>query len=79
MSLVTKPLNLNPAENLGVRKAVHKLGGQIKMAQLLGVSQQAISKWQTRGFVPAERVGEISEMTGVPARMLAAPKIRALL
>ena len=43
---------------------VEKIGSQKGVADLVGVSPQAITKW-INGRIPAERVLEIERLTGV--------------
>ena len=42
--------------------AAQRVGGFAKLAQMLGVSRQAVHKWQR---IPAERVREIERLTGI--------------
>lgn len=63
----------------GIFKAVKEAGSQTALAEAMGVSQQAISKWVRLGWVPTERAIEIEAMYGVPRRELVAPKLRDLL
>jgi DNA-binding transcriptional regulator YdaS (Cro superfamily) len=39
--------------------------GYAELARKLGVSPQAVSAWRQRGRVPAERVLQIEQLTGV--------------
>lgn len=45
-----------------VENACKAAGGQPSLAKLLGISEQAVSKWKRNG-VPAERVLEIERLT----------------
>ena len=63
----------------GIRQACYAAGSQAKLADLLGCSQQNVSSWLRRGYVPAERVVEIEQVTGVPRALLVSPKLRELL
>jgi DNA-binding transcriptional regulator YdaS (Cro superfamily) len=58
-----KPVDLQS----GVRAAITAAGGNRKLAQLLGVAHQPISKW-TR--IPAERLIQIEKVTDVPREKL---------
>ena len=40
---------------------------QTALANSLGLSQPAIAKWLERQQIPAERVLEVSRLTGIPA------------
>ncbi len=44
--------------------------GYAELARKLGVSPQAVSAWRARGRVPAERVLQIEQLTGVSRHML---------
>lgn len=62
-------------EPTGIDLAVAKAGGQAKLAEELGVSQQLISRWVLRGWVPPERVVEIEALYGVPRKQLLKPSL----
>lgn len=49
--------------------------GQVQLAEELGVSQQLISRWVLRGWVPPERVVEIEALYGVPRKQLLKPSL----
>jgi DNA-binding transcriptional regulator YdaS (Cro superfamily) len=51
------------------------MGGQLALADALGVTQPAVSHWVVRGFAPLERIPEIAELTGVERRRLCDPRI----
>lgn len=53
--------------------------GQGWLAKKLGVTQQAISVWLCRGYVPTNRADEIEQLTGVPARELLNPRLVKML
>lgn len=63
----------------GIKKAIDAAGGQVKLAEALNVSQQVVSQWHTKGWVPAGRVIEIESLYGVPRQELVKPKLRDLL
>ena len=71
----------------GIQKAVEAVGGQRALAEKLKStiegydypSQQAISLWVRRGFVPNGRVAEIAKATGVAPAELMAPELREAL
>lgn len=58
-----------------VAHAVDKAGSQERLADQLGVSQQAISKWLRRGYVPLQRAQEIEIQYGIPRARLINPRI----
>jgi DNA-binding transcriptional regulator YdaS (Cro superfamily) len=59
----------------GIATAVMRAGTQEKLAQLLGVSQQAISHWVEKGWVPLQRAVEIERHFAIPRVSLVNPKI----
>jgi DNA-binding transcriptional regulator YdaS (Cro superfamily) len=59
----------------GVQKAIKEAGGQTKLANQLGISQQAISIWKRQGFVPISRIVEIETQYGVPRSELVSQEI----
>ena len=61
-----------------VFELVLKAGSQAALAEQLGVSQQAISKWLRRGYVPIKRVLECEATYGVPRARLLDPRLRDL-
>lgn len=65
-------------EMAGIRYAVGLAGSQTALAKALGVSNNAVSKWVRQGFVPNNRVKEISEMYGIPRARLCNPAVLAL-
>jgi DNA-binding transcriptional regulator YdaS (Cro superfamily) len=65
--------------NSGIRSVVSAAGGQVKLAGLLGVTQQSVSLWVRQGFVPVSRVVEIESQFGVPRLELINPRLRATL
>ena len=50
--------------------AVEAAGNQARLAELMCVSREAISRWGRRGKIPAERVVEVEAATGVPREQL---------
>ena len=63
----------------GIDTAVVLAGSQGKLAQQLGVSQQAVGKWVERGYTPLRREQEIEAVYGVPRAALANPRTMELL
>ena len=63
----------------GIDAAVESAGSQGKLAQQLGVSQQAVGKWVERGYTPLRRAQEIEAVYGVPRTELANPRMLELL
>lgn len=62
----------------GIAEAVAVAGNQTKLAEKLGVKQQAVSQWLRRGWVPLRRAQEIEAVTGVPRVRLINPRIADL-
>lgn len=63
----------------GIELACYAAGSQAKLADLLGCSQQNVSMWLRRGWVPVDRVVEIEQATGVYRKLLINPKLVNLL
>lgn len=63
----------------GIADAVQHVNTQERLAGLLGVSQQAVSIWLRRGWVPLRRSQEIEALTGVPRARLINPRIADML
>lgn len=62
----------------GVQQAVRLAGTQALLAKQLGVTQQSISQWLRRGYVPLRRAVEIEALFGVPRRSLINPRFADL-
>lgn len=54
--------------NDSAKRAIGLLGGRKKLAQRLGVSYEAVRKWEETG-VPMRRCGEILKMLGGQMRL----------
>lgn len=52
-----------------LKKAIDTFETQQAFADALGVSKQVVANWKTRGL-PAEWVGRVSALTGVPPQEL---------
>lgn len=63
----------------GIQKAIARAGNQERLAHRLGCTQQVISQWKARGFVPPRRALEIESVFGVPRAELVNPELRDLL
>ncbi len=68
-----------PREDTGIAKAIRAAGGQAKLAEQLGVSQQFISMCHQRGWVPLMRAVEIEAVYGIPRKELLNPRLVSLL
>jgi DNA-binding transcriptional regulator YdaS (Cro superfamily) len=68
-----------PEKLVGINAAVLKAKGQSKLAQGVGVSQQAVHKWVQRGCVPVHRAVAVERLTGVPREQLVNPRLVGLL
>lgn len=57
--------------DIGLEKAIAKLGSQSALARAIGVSQPSVWKWVRDGKpIPAERVPAVSNATGIPLHEL---------
>lgn len=68
----------NSTKLTGIADAVLRAGSQTELANKIGVSQQVVSKWLKRGFVPLSRVVEIESEYGIPRARLANPRLTDL-
>jgi hypothetical protein len=73
-----KILQVEPANSLGIRKAIFMAGGQVKLAEQLGVSQQSVAKWLKQGYTPLGRAIELETRFGIPRRVLIDKRLREL-
>jgi DNA-binding transcriptional regulator YdaS (Cro superfamily) len=62
----------------GVALAIQRAGGQVLFAEMLGVTQQAVSIWARQGYVPLKRAVEVEQITSVPRHALVNPRIHEL-
>lgn len=63
----------------GIQRAVIAAGGQVKLAETLGVSQQYISLAVRQGYVSPPRAQEIEAEFGIPRHELVNPKLARVL
>lgn len=59
----------------GIQQAIAVAGSQGILAAWVGVSRQAVSRWNCHGEVPSNRADQVADLTGVPAWMLC-PRFR---
>lgn len=59
----------------GIDKAIEASGSETALAEMLGVSQQAVNKWKQRGYVPQGRVDQIAGHFGIEKDELLDPMI----
>lgn len=69
----------SPIPERGIDRAVAKFKSQEALADEVGVKKQAVQQWVAKGYVPLDRVGLVSELSGVPRDELIDPKIKAAL
>ncbi len=53
-----------------ILEATRRIGGQMRLAELLGVSQPNVSRWVHRGCVPTKYVNLVEALTGMPRKFL---------
>jgi DNA-binding transcriptional regulator YdaS (Cro superfamily) len=63
----------------GIDQAIRAIGSQAKLASALGCTQQNISAWLRRGYVPPAHAVAIERATGVSRTLLLDPRIVELL
>ncbi|MBR2679889.1 MAG: helix-turn-helix domain-containing protein [Exiguobacterium sp.] len=51
--------------------AIEKAGSKKALAQMLGVSRQAVESWKKTNRIPLKRVPEIAKKLSIDKRMLA--------
>ena len=62
----------------GIAWAISQAGGQVQLAERLGVTQQAVSVWLRRGWVPVRRALEIEAEFGIPRAKLISKRLADL-
>lgn len=65
---------MSEQQTSGVVAAINAAGGQGSLARKVGVSQQAVSQWAKRGWVPMEHIIDVERICGVPRGRLINPK-----
>jgi DNA-binding transcriptional regulator YdaS (Cro superfamily) len=55
---------------MAVETVIETLGGVAAAARTLGVKHTSVIGWRTRGAIPAERVRQVSQATGLPNHVL---------
>lgn len=63
----------------GIERAIMQAGGQDKLAERMGCTQQNVSAWKKNGYVPLVRAVEIEQLTGVPREDLISPRIKEVI
>lgn len=53
-----------------VETVIEALGGVAAAARKLGVKHTSVIGWRSRGVIPAERVRQVSEASGLPNHVL---------
>ena len=59
----------------GIARAIEAAGSQQALAERLGVTQQVVSTWCRRGWVPVRRAQEIEATLGVPRSTLISQRL----
>lgn len=63
----------------GMARAILAAGSQGKLAELLGVTQQAVSKWEARGWAPLKRARQIAAAFPIALKELVDPDTAELI
>lgn len=63
----------------GIEEAIHAVGSQAKMADILGCTQQNVSKMLNNGYVPTKWVRAVEQASGIPRERLINPALAELL
>lgn len=67
----------------GIERAIHEAGGEVAgikaIAELLGVTPNAIYKFRRKGWFPTDRARRVSEVYGIPLADLVRSDVRAAL
>lgn len=50
--------------------AIRAVGTASNLAERLGISQQAVSKWKLKGEIPLQRLPDVAKASGVPLKLL---------
>lgn len=53
---------------IDVEALIEKAGGLPRLMTILGVARTTVLDWKRTGFIPANRVGQISDALGVPLK-----------
>lgn len=62
----------------GIQDAITAAGGQVKLAEALGVSQQNVSLWLRQGYVSNGHIVAVETLFGIPRSRLINPRIANL-
>jgi len=71
-------MTIEQKQMTGIAEAVLMAGSQARLAEVLGVSQQRVSKWVRNGWVPMGRILEIESQYGVSRHRLVNPRLTDL-
>lgn len=63
----------------GLKLAIAAAGGVRSLAEFLGVSHQAVYRWDARGWVPPQRAAQIEKKYKIPRRDLINPRLSKLM
>ena len=59
----------------GIVDAVAHAGGQQMLALAIGTTQQNVSSWVSRGWVPIRWIIPVEQATGIPRERLIEPRL----
>lgn len=73
------PLDEAKGAMTGIQKCITIAGSQKKVAEFLGVSQQAVSEMEAKGYAPTKHIVALESEYGVDRKDLINPRLRDLL
>lgn len=63
----------------GIEEAIHAVGSQALLADMLGCTQQNVSNMLRKGYVPTKWIRAVEQASGIPRERLINPALAELL